>query len=146
MHIPRLSLRGSMVALAVLAFVLAAVRGLVAVLWSFGFADGTYYGPNTGLLNVGQAAVLAEDYRAAPAREVIKPTGRTDYKSAMYDRPGVTPVGHVPVAEGTRCIVRIDPAWDEDSCSPDRPIAIGLSGGEDRGEAVAVPRRILRRR
>src|ERR1700678_893130 len=79
MRIPRISLRGSMIALAVLAFVLVAVRGLVAVLWFFGFADGTYYGPNTGLLNEGQAVVLAEDYRAAPAREVIKPTGRTDY-------------------------------------------------------------------
>jgi hypothetical protein len=134
-----------MIALAVLAIGLAAIRELLSVLWFFGFADGTYRGPNTAVLNAGQAAVLAEEYRAAPAREVIKPTGRTVYKSEMYDWPGFTPVGPLLVEEGTRCIVKIDPAWDDDSCSPDRPIAIELSEGKNRREAVAVPRRILRR-
>jgi hypothetical protein len=149
MKIPRISLRSSMLAIAVLAFGLAAVRGLLAILrlggLIIGFAEDTYYGPNTGLLNVGQAAVLTEDYRAAPAREVIKPTGRTGYKSAMYDSPARTPMGDRLVAVGTRCIVMIDPAWDEDSCHPDRPIAIELSQGENRGGVVVVPRRILRR-
>jgi hypothetical protein len=73
----------------------------------------------------------------------MRPTGCTDYKSRMYDWPGFTPVRPLRVEEGTRCIVKIDPAWDDDSCSPDRPSAIELSEGKNRGEAVAVPRRIL---
>lgn len=137
----RLSIRNSLIGLAAVAVGLAAARAAVPILWSFGFADGTYYGPNTGLLAVGQAAVLAEEYRAGPASRAIRPTGRTGSRSTRYDWPAVTPAGDILVAAGTRGVVTIDPAWDDDSCSPGRPIAVALPGGD----VVAVPRRILRR-
>jgi hypothetical protein len=38
-------------------------------------------------------------------------------------------------------IVQQEPAWDEDSCEPDRPIRITLASGE----SISVPRHILRR-
>src|SRR5690242_3156060 len=38
-------------------------------------------------------------------------------------------------------VVEVDPAWDEDSCEPDRPIKLRL----DSGERVSLPRRALHR-
>ena len=44
-------------------------------------------------------------------------------------------------AKGQRAIVQDGPAWDEDSCDPDRPINIALPSGE----SISMPRRFLHR-
>src|SRR4051812_25105972 len=47
----------------------------------------------------------------------------------------------VVTANSTSGLVEADPAWDEDSCEPDRPIKLRL----DSGELVSLPRRTLHR-
>ena len=142
---PRVTVRALLVAVFVVALGLAFVRAALPVLWLLRFGDGTYHGPNTDLLGKGRPVVFVADFRAAPADRVIKPTGWTGDKSTMYDWSTVAPVGNVSVAEGTRGVVEIDPAWDEDSCYPDRPIAVKITENENYGRVVAVPRRLLRR-
>jgi len=48
---------------------------------------------------------------------------------------------HVVTASSTSGVVEADPAWDEDSCEPDRPMKLRL----DSGELVSLPRRTLHR-
>ena len=95
----------------------AAVAGrsqLVPLLWMFRVGDSTYYGWHTNILHAGESVVLLEEF---------------------------TPPGHIALAKGTRGSVKSDPAWDEDSCDPDRPVSITISADD----TVAVPRHILRR-
>lgn len=142
---PRLKVRHLMVAVAASALVLIVLRGV----WSVAapFIDSPYgLGRTSGLLSPGQAVVLCDEFHAAPAGESIRPTGRTDAKSVMYDWQGPMPEGEYHVASGTRCVVTIDPAWDLDSCSEYRPIAVKPLDGQHKGAEVAVPRRLLRRR
>jgi hypothetical protein len=47
----------------------------------------------------------------------------------------------VVTAESTRGMVQSDPAWDEDSCDPDRPISVKL----DSGEVISLRRHTLHR-
>ena len=47
----------------------------------------------------------------------------------------------VMTAQTTHGVVQSDPAWDEDSCDPDRPISVRL----DSGEVVSLPRHSLHR-
>jgi hypothetical protein len=47
----------------------------------------------------------------------------------------------VATAQSKRAVVQSDPAWDEDSCDPDRPISLRL----DSGEVVSLPRHTLHR-
>ncbi len=47
----------------------------------------------------------------------------------------------VAIADSRSGVVQSDPAWDEDSCEPDRPIKLQL----DSGEVVSLPRRTLHR-
>lgn len=47
----------------------------------------------------------------------------------------------VVTAQGTRGVVQSDPAWDEDSCYPDRPVGVRL----DSDEVVSLPRQTLHR-
>ena len=86
----------------------------VAAVWTYGSGERTYYGPHSGILHTGDAVVVAEDFSVP---------------------------GRTPVRSGTRGIVESDPAWDEDSCDPDRRISLKLSSGE----LVSVPRHILHR-
>jgi hypothetical protein len=102
------------------------------------------YGSHTSILPTGQRVVIAGDVRAAEARGIIKPTGFTDYKSTMYEWPASTPKGDYIVAAGTPGVVKIDPAWDEDCCYPDRPIAVELRDGRWTGATFALPRSRLR--
>ncbi len=139
-------MRASLVGIAVVTFGLFGILVLLPILWLLGMGDGTYHGPNTDILEPGRAVVLAAEFRAAPSRRVIKPTGRTDFKEVMFDWPGTTPEGELAIAKGTRGVVEVDPAWDDDSCSPDRPIAVEIAEGEHRGSVVALPRRLLRGR
>jgi hypothetical protein len=141
---PRVTLRAWLVGLAFVALGLCGVRAVMPVFWYFGLGDGTYQGPNTDLLNSGRTVVVTADFRAAPASRVLKPTGRTDSKSAMYGWPIVTPEGELRVTGRTRGVVVIDPAWDDDSCYPDRPIAVEITEGAYRGKVVAFPRYLLR--
>ena len=108
------------------------VRGIC---WMLGFGESTYYGWHTNLLHPGDRVVVAEDFQSAPADQVLH------RKGDGYDWPGTTPTGNVFVARGSRGSVKIEPAWDEDSCDPDRPIAVELVSGP----VVALPRHILRR-
>src|SRR5262249_15199951 len=118
-----LSVRHLMVAVAAAALALTVLRGVWSV--AAAFIDSPYgLGRTSGLLSPGQAVLLSAEYHAAPASRAIRPTGRTDYKSAMYDWQGRAPVGQYRVASGTPCIVNVDPAWDKDSCYEDRPIAV----------------------
>ena len=83
---------------------------------------------------------------AAPAGRAIRPTGKTGEKSIMYDWDMRAPVGDYRVVRGTHCVVVIDPAWDEESCSKDRPIDVRIVGGQQKGLLVTVPRHLLRKR
>jgi hypothetical protein len=47
----------------------------------------------------------------------------------------------VDTANSRSGVAESDPAWDEDSCEPDRPIKVRL----DSGELVSLPRRTLHR-
>lgn len=143
---PRCSLRALVIGVAVLGVGLWAVRSVIPHLWGLGFADGTYHGPNTNRLGPGRGVVLSEDVRAVPADRVIRATGFVrDDGSRAYSWSGDSSDGEVDVSAGTRGVVTIDPAWDEDSCSPYRPIAVELTEGEHRGKVIAVRRRVLRR-
>ena len=75
--------------------------------------DRTYYGPHSDLLRVGEHVTLSQDFS------------------------GTGPV----VAKAQSGTVQEEPAWDEDSCNPDRPIKIVLTSGEP----ISVPRHILHR-
>jgi hypothetical protein len=86
----------------------------VAAVWTYGSGERTYYGPHTGILHTGDTVVVAEDF-PVPGRAAVR--------------------------SSTRAIVESDPAWDEDSCDPDRPISLKLASGE----LVSVPRHILHR-
>jgi hypothetical protein len=142
---PRLKIRHLMAVVAVSALILVVLRGVLSVVTAF--IDSPYgLGRTSGLLSSGQAVVLCDEFHAARASQAIRPTGRTGHKSAMYESVGRAPLGEYRVAPGTPCVVAIDPAWDEDSCYEDRPIAIKLRGGQHKGLEVAVPRRLLRKR
>ena len=109
---------------------------VVAVVWIYESQDRTYYGPYTNILPSGARVVLARDFSAAPADQVIKKGERA------YEWPGSAPAGDILATKGGQAVVKVDPAWDEDSCYPERPIAIQLPSGE----SVAVPRDVLHRR
>ena len=47
----------------------------------------------------------------------------------------------VVTAQSMSGVVQGDPAWDEDSCDPDRPISVRLGSGE----VVSLPRHALHR-
>ena len=86
----------------------------VAAVWTYGSGERTYYGPHTGILHTGDTVVVAEDF-SVPGRAAVR--------------------------SSTRGIVESDPAWDEDSCDPDRPITVALPSGK----SVSLPRHILHR-
>jgi hypothetical protein len=76
--------------------------------------ERTYHGPHSDLLRAGDRVTVAKDFAAA---------------------------GQHLVTKGQRGIVQDDPAWDEDSCDPDRRIKIVLPSGE----SIVMPRRFLHR-
>lgn len=140
----RITVRRMMLGVAIAGMLLFFLRGF----WGLAedFIDSPYgLGRTTGLLSPGQLVVLSGNYRAAPSGQAIRPTGRTGYKSVMYDW-GATPEGNLALTSGTSCVVAIDPAWDEDSCYESRPVAVKLTSGQSQGASVAVPRRLLRKR
>jgi hypothetical protein len=81
---------------------IVAIAGVAAITWRSHSHEGTYYGPRTDILHIGERVV--------------------------------TP-------QSTRAVVESDPAWDEDSCYPDRPIRVRL----DSGEMISIPRHDLHR-
>ena len=76
--------------------------------------ERTHYGPHSDLLRAGERVTVAQDF---------------------------APAGQDLVAKGQRGIVQDEPAWNEDSCDPDRPIEIALPSGK----SVSMPRRFLHR-
>jgi hypothetical protein len=88
--------------------------GAVTVNSWYRTTERTYYGPHSDLLRVGERVTLSKDF--APAS------------------------GHlIPKAESG--VVQSEPAWDEDSCDPDRPIKLAFPSGE----VASVPRHLLHR-
>jgi hypothetical protein len=94
-------------------FFLGIVR-LTALIWITHLREGTYYGAYSDILPVGTRVVVAQDFAS---------------------------VGSRPIGKTTSGVVQGDPAWDEDSCDPDRLINVRLSSGE----VVSLPRHILHR-
>ena len=47
----------------------------------------------------------------------------------------------VVTPQSVRAVVQSDPAWDEDSCYPDRAISVRLNSGE----VISLPRQTLHR-
>jgi len=84
------------------ALFIVAIAGVAAITWQSHLHEGTYYGPRTDILHIGE--------------RVLTP-------------------------QSTRAVVESDPAWDEDSCYPDRPIRVRL----DSGEMISIPRHDLHR-
>jgi hypothetical protein len=91
-----------------------AVASVAAVSWWSHLHEGTYYGPYTNILPAGTRVVVAQDYALVGAETIAKSSSGT---------------------------VQTDPAWDEDSCDPDRPITVALPSGK----SVSLPRHILHR-
>ena len=85
---------------------------LIAGLWCH-VRECTYYGPHSNLLRVGERIALSEDFTA----------------------------GDHSVAKAQTGVVQEEPAWDEDSCDPDRPIKVTLTSSE----VISVPRHALHR-
>jgi hypothetical protein len=79
-----------------------AIAGVAGISWWSHLHEGTYYGPHTDILHVGERVVAAQSARG---------------------------------------VVQSDPAWDEDSSDPDRPINVRL----DSGEVISLPRHNLYR-
>jgi hypothetical protein len=96
------------------ALFLLAVAGVGALSWRSHLRESTYNGPYTNILSVGTRVVVAQDYAL---------------------------VGGDIVARSSLGTVQTDPAWDEDSCDPDRPITVALPSGK----SVSLPRHILHR-
>lgn len=91
-----------------------ALAGVVTVSWWSHSHEGTYNGPYTDMLSAGTRVVVAQDYALDAGERIAKSSsGR----------------------------VQTDPAWDEDSCDPDRLITVELASGK----SVSLPRHILRR-
>ena len=76
--------------------------------------ERTYHGPHSDLLRPGERVTAAENFATT---------------------------GQRPIARGQNGIVQDEPAWDEDSCDPDRTIKIRLPSGE----SISMPRRLLHR-
>jgi hypothetical protein len=89
------------------------VVAVIAGSW-YRVTERTYYGPHSDRLRVGERVTLSQDVTSA--------------------------AGHF-VTKGQGGVVQEEPAWDEDSCDPDRPIKVALTSGE----LISVPRHILHR-
>jgi hypothetical protein len=87
---------------------------VAALVWITHVREATYYDSYSNILPVGTRIFVAEDFASA---------------------------GSDSVAKTTSAVVKTDPAWDEDSCDPERPITVTL----DSGRVVSVPRHILHR-
>jgi|SRR4051812_3676784 hypothetical protein len=74
----------------------------------------TYYGAHSNLLRIGERVAFSKEFQAAGGHSITK------------SQAG---------------IVQEEPAWDEDSCGPDRPIKVALASGE----VISVPRHVLHR-
>jgi hypothetical protein len=96
------------------AFLTVLVAGAVIANSWYRATERTYYGPHSDLLRVGERVTLLEDFALA---------------------------GGLAVAKAQDGIVQGEPAWDEDSCDPSRPIKIALTSGE----SISVPRHLLHR-
>src|SRR6266478_1405112 len=103
------AIRWLLLSLAALFFV--AIAGVVAISWWSHLHEGTYYGPYTNILPAGTRVVVAQDYALGGGETIAKSSSAT---------------------------VQRDPAWDEDSCDPDRLIAVAFHSGK----SVFAPRRI----
>src|SRR4051812_20497937 len=77
----------------------------------------TYYGAYTDVLSTGARVAVTQDFSAAQADQVIAGLETGDKDRLKW---GVTPKGEILVARGSHGVVKLDPAWDEDSCYPDR--------------------------
>lgn len=102
----------------------------------------TYYGPHTDILASGAAITLAQDFSAPLADQAISGQVTSDKSDLKW---GSAPKGDIFMARDSRGIVKIDPAWDEDSCYPDRPGAVEQSDGQHKDLTVALPRNLLHR-
>ena len=100
--------------LALGALFLLAVAGVGTLSWWSHLHEGTYNGPYTNMLSAGTRVYVAQDYALAGGDIIAKSSSGT---------------------------VQTDPAWDEDSCDPDRPIMVALPSGK----SVSLPRHILHR-
>jgi len=87
----------------------------MTVVWATRDPERTYYGRHTNVLAAGERVVLMRDFATDRGRRVIS---------------------------GTSAVVKSDPAWDEDSCYPDRPISITLSSDKT---SLSVPRNLLQK-
>ena len=89
------------------------------------------------LLSIGALFLLA-------VAGVAAITWRSHLHEATYYGPhtDILQIGErVVTAQSTSGVVQSDPAWDEDSCYPERPVGIRL----DSGEVVSLPRQTLHR-
>jgi hypothetical protein len=71
-------------------------------------------------------------------------TWRSHLREGTYygPRTDILPIEErVVTPQSTGAVVESDPAWDEDSCYPDRPIRVRL----DSGEMISIPRHDLHR-
>jgi hypothetical protein len=124
-----------------MATVLAVAFSLGAVRWTVEYLDGytLCYGPHSSLLAPGQEVITADDVPAAVAREVVEGPARWG-RWTVRAEPGKPSV----LDSGTQCVVRVEPAWDDDSCYPDRMISVTVLQGQHKGAVKAVARRHLR--
>jgi hypothetical protein len=125
----------------ILIFLLLLFAAVLGVAGYRGARHYTYYGPHTDVLPNGIHITVTQDFSALPADQAIIGMETGDKDRLKW---GVAPAGDILVRKGSRGIVKLDPAWDDDSCYPERPVAIELSRSNSEAKAVAVPRNLLK--
>ena len=143
----RMTVRRLMILVATMALGFACCSRLLGFLASHGiFApEGTQNGPYTDLLPAGQCVVIATDSAAFAAGDVIKVEQTRFGPHAEYQWPDREAAGTATVSAGTRGIVRMEPAWDDDSAYDNRAIAVEILDGPLKAITLAIPRNRLRR-
>jgi hypothetical protein len=123
----------------IMIFLISVLLGAICFLATY-LEESTSYGPRTKVLPVGQHVFLISDQSVAQALEVFE--GSAAYgRWVVYPKPG----SRLMVTAGSIGVVRVDPAWDDDSCVHDRLISIKLKTGNQRDIIIATPRFLLRK-
>ncbi len=131
----RFTVRRMMIAVAIAASCIGGFR------WAaLSLEDFTYYGPYTSILTAGHVVVISRDLRVPAALEVFEGPAQWGRWTVQAE-----PDSTLALAPGTPCVVRVESAWDEDSCYPSRLVSVAILQGEHKGALVAVPREYLRK-
>src|SRR4051794_28861305 len=125
---PRMTIRGGMIAVALIGGTLGVLRLAAHALSYASYANG----PHESLLSVGQVVVTFSE----GGKEV------TTFVDARWSPHKFPPATTIP--SGIRCLVGAEPAGDPDDCSESRPVMVRVVEGSRKGDVLYVARNNLR--